>query len=191
MSREDEYFKTRDPQLCEASLEDLLDRLHTDHIDVLMLHWIDKEEDFEAAFDKNGYLGAALRLKTEDKARLLALSTHIVPIAERAIRSGFIDALMFPVNPAHDLLPGNYGLEEMWDESTQENLLDRKTDAVSTRIDLYLLCDQAGIGVIAMKPYAEYSPNQPTEAEYGGFRSTRKTVPVARCVWTGVHLVSG
>ena len=154
VSREGKYFKTRVPQLCEASLEDLLNRLHTDHADVLMLHWIDKEEDYEAAFDKNGYLSAALRLKREGKAQLLALSTHIVPIAEKAIQSGFIDALMFPVNPAHDLFPGDYGLSEMWDESTQENLLDRKTDAVTTRVDLYLQCDQAGIGVIAMKPYA-------------------------------------
>ena len=141
VSREGKYFKTRDPQLCVASLEDLLARLHTDHTDVLMLHWIDKEEDYEAAFDKNGYLSAALRLKREGKARLLALSTHIVPIAEKAIQSGFIDALMFPVNPAHDLFPGDYGLSEMWDESTQENLLDRKTDAVTTRVDLYLQCD--------------------------------------------------
>jgi predicted aldo/keto reductase-like oxidoreductase len=154
VSREGKYFKTRDPALCEASLEDLLKRLHTDHTDVLMLHWIDKKEDFETAFDKNGYLGAAQRLKREGKARLLALSTHIVPIAERAIESGCIDALMFPVNPAHDLFPGDFGLGEMWDESTQGKLLDKKIDRVATRGSLHLLCENTRIGLIAMKPYA-------------------------------------
>ncbi len=154
VSREGQYLKTREPALCEASFEDLLTRLHTDHIDVLMLHWIDKEEDFETAFNKNGYLGSALRLKSQGEVRLLALSTHIVPIAERAIQSGCVDALMFPVNPAHDLFPGDYGLKEMWDESTQRDLLDKKTDGVETRGSLYLQCEEAGIGLIAMKPYA-------------------------------------
>jgi len=137
--REGQYFKTREPALCEASFEDLLTRLHTDYTDVLMLHWIDKKEDFETAFNKNGYLGSALRLKSQGEVRLLALSTHIVSIAERAIQSGCVDALMFPVNPAHDLFPGDYGLKEMWDESTQGDLLDRKTDGVATRGSRLLL----------------------------------------------------
>lgn len=148
------YFRTREAEKCETSFEDLLARLHTDFADVLMLHCIDTDQDVEAVFDRNGYLGLALKLKRQGKVRAIALSTHIVPIAERAIESGFVDALMFPVNPAHDLFPGNYGLEEMWDESTLSKLKNQEIGEVTTRADLYRRCESAGIGLIAMKTYA-------------------------------------
>ena len=152
--REDKYHKTRDAALCEASFEDWLVRLRTDYADILMLHWIDEPEDYEAAFDKNGYLGLAEKLKRQGKARILALSTHVVPIAEKAIKSGAIDALMFPVNPVHDLLPGDFGISEMWDESTHKTLLEKNADRTESRRNLYLQCENAGVGLIAMKPYA-------------------------------------
>ena len=153
VEQDGKYLRTRDPALCEASFEDLLRRLQTDHADVLMLHCIDDDEDFERAFDRNGYLGSAMNLKSQGKARMIAISTHIVSIAEKAIQSGGIDALMFPVNPAHDLFPGDYGLEEMWDESTMLRLMSREVDSVTTRGNLYHRWE-AGVGLIAMKTYA-------------------------------------
>ena len=152
--REGKYHKTRDPELCVPSFEDYLKRLHTDYVDVLMLHWIDTDEDSAEAFDENGYLGAALRLKRDGRARCIALSTHIVGIAERAISTGQVDALMFPVNPAHDVLPGDYGLGRMWDAATHDELLRQRPDRGASRAGLYLMCEQEDVGLIAMKPYA-------------------------------------
>ena len=146
-----EFFKTRQPNLCKSSFEDLLSRLHTDHVDVLMLSWIDKDEDFEDAFSEKGYLDYALKLKREGKARVLALSTHRTSIAKKAIRSGHIDAIMFPINPAHDLLPGDFGLKEMWSSETYEQISISPT---MERRELYLQCEEEGIGLIAMKPFA-------------------------------------
>jgi len=117
--RNGEYYKTRDPDLCEVSFEDLLSRLHTDYIDILMFHWVDDERDYNKAFDRQGYLGLALRLKQQGKARFLALSTHKTSIGIKAVRSGFMDAIMFPVNPAHDLLPGD---APMWQKDTYREL---------------------------------------------------------------------
>ena len=158
VEKEGQFFKTRDTKRCEDSFWEFLSRLDTDHTDILMLSWIDQEDDFQAAFDENGYLGAALRIKGEGAARVICLSTHIVSVAERAIQSGVIDGLMFPVNAAHDMFPGDYGLNKMWDPDTQEELMGSTAEEVSARVTtrggLYTVCEQAGIGLIAMKPYA-------------------------------------
>lgn len=152
--RDGEFFKTRDPRMCLDSFEDLLKRLNTDHIDVLMMSWVDKEEDLEAVFDDDGYLGAVRRIVSEGRARCIALSTHIVGIAEKAIRSGLVEAVMFPVNPAHDSLPGDFGLGKMWDETTHDALVRTGGDGGASRAALYHLCEKEQIGLIAMKPYA-------------------------------------
>ena len=110
--KEDAVFKTRNPELAKTSFEDLLSRLGTRHVDILFFSWIDNEDDFDAAFDDGGYLDFALKLKKEGKARVVALSTHRVLIAERAISTGYIDAIMFPVNPAHDMLPADFDIFE-------------------------------------------------------------------------------
>lgn len=149
-----EYHKTRDTSLCETSFYDLLSRLHTDYIDILMFHWVDEKMDYEEAFDRQGYLGLALRLKQEGKVRFLALSTHRTSIAMKAMRSGFMDAIMFPVNPAHDLLPGDIGLEPMWQKDTYRQLSEDAIRPAEKRKELYLACQESNVGLIAMKPYA-------------------------------------
>jgi len=149
-----EYYKTRDPDVCEASFDDLLLRLRTDYIDILMFHWVDKELDYDEAFDRQGYLGLALRLKQEDKVRFLALSTHIAAIGMKAVRSGFMDAIMFPVNPAHDLLPGDISPELIWQKDTYRELSEEAIGPAEDRKEFYLACQESNVGLIAMKPYA-------------------------------------
>ncbi len=149
-----EYYKTRDPDLCEASFDDLLLRLRTDYIDILMFHWVDKELDYDEAFDRQGYLGLALRLKQEGKVRFLALSTHIAAMGMKTVRSGFMDAIMFPVNPAHDLLPGDISLELIWQKDTYRELSEEAMGPAEDRKEFYLACQESNVGLIAMKPYA-------------------------------------
>lgn len=139
---------------CEASLIDLLSRLRTDFIDILFLSWIDEEADFEKAFDRDGYLGLAPRLKREGKTRFLALSTHRTPIGMKAIASGVIDVIMFPVNAAHDLFPGNRGLDLMWNNDPYREQSEGGTSPAKDRQEFCLACLQNDIGIIAMKPYA-------------------------------------
>ena len=154
VERDGKYVKSRDPAECVASFKDFLKRIHTDYTDILMLHWFDSEEEVKAAFDANGFLGSALKLKEQGKARAIALGTHKTTVADMAIESGFVDAIMFPVNPAHDLLPGDYGLDEMWDEKIHRNLIEKRRAGGTARSNLYQRCESEGIGIIAMKPYA-------------------------------------
>ena len=148
------YTVSRDVPTCRDSFHDLLRKLNTDHVDVLFLHCVDREEDYDRVFDEEGFLGLALKLKREGKARFLALSTHVTSIALQAVSSGKIDAIMFPINPAHDLLPGNIGYGKYYspDSFTQES--DTTPNVDQDRKELYLSCFDKGVGLIAMKVYA-------------------------------------
>lgn len=43
-----QYTRTRDVKLCRQGFEDLLARMETDYIDLGMIHFVDRAEDWEA-----------------------------------------------------------------------------------------------------------------------------------------------
>ena len=149
-----QYCRSRDKVTCEKYFNDLLARLQTDYIDVLMLHFVDEPDDYEKVFSLEGLLELAKCFKKEGKARFIGMSSHNVPVALKAVGSGCIDVLMFPVNPATDTLPGDMKVETF----LQENLYDQSTiarqRATRERSELYHACAVQGVGVVAMKPYA-------------------------------------
>ena len=121
-----QYYKTRDRELSEKFYLDFLTRLKTDYADVLMLHNVDPEDEYEEVMDN--LLESAQRFQKKGKARFMGLSTHRPKVALRAIAEGIIDILMYPVNLAADAMPG--------------------------RKELLNTCVSNNIGLIAMKPYA-------------------------------------
>jgi aryl-alcohol dehydrogenase-like predicted oxidoreductase len=48
--KDGQYLRTRDKVVCEDFFNDLLKRLNTTYIDVLMLHFIDEMDDYERVF---------------------------------------------------------------------------------------------------------------------------------------------
>ena len=144
---------TRDLALCESSIRDLLKATDRPSVDVLMLHVVDKAEDCEAVFASGGLHDLSRRLRAEGRARWLGLSTHVVSIGLRAVQRGDIDVLMFPVNPAHDLIAGEAGLGAGWRQ--EAHLAAREAGAPSEdRRRLYQACEREGIGLLAIKTYA-------------------------------------
>src|SRR5512146_1869812 len=97
--------RSRDPAAAGACFEDFLARLGSDHVDVAMLFMVDEDSDYERVIAPGGTADLALRYKKEGKTRYIGMSSHYAPTALRAVRSGLIDVLMFPVNPAFDLVP--------------------------------------------------------------------------------------
>jgi predicted aldo/keto reductase-like oxidoreductase len=151
--KNDQYNRSRDKALCEHYFNDLLKRLHTDYIDVLMLHYVDETDDYEKAFNpEDGLLELALRLQKEGKARMLGMSSHRVPVSLQAVNSGYIDLLMFPVNPATDTLPGDIEIEAAFQASTYKQ--SRTETGATSRRELHHACAARGVGIVAMKPYA-------------------------------------
>lgn len=123
-----QYARTNDPVLAERSFHDFLARYHTDYVDVLFLHNLDLPEDYAAAMGPGGLRDVALRLRRAGKARAIGFSGHTVATSLRAIETGDVDVLMFPINLAGHAIPG--------------------------REELFRACVANGVGLVAMKPFA-------------------------------------
>ena len=72
----------------------------------------------------------------------------------KAVASGYIDVLMYPVNPAFDTLCGDMDLEETLEDNSYYQSVNAQTKPVIERRELYHSCSVHNIGIIAMKPYA-------------------------------------
>lgn len=149
-----QYYRTREPIQAERHAEDLLRRLDTDYVDTLMLHFVDELGEWAEASAPGGLLDIAQRWKKQGKARAVGMSSHKVGAAMAAVESGRVDILMFPVNPAFDLLPGETKLEALWEADPYTGLKAAGNQPVYSRRDLFLACQRSGVAIVAMKPFA-------------------------------------
>ena len=151
-----QYYKTTDREVSEKFFLDFLTRLHTDYVDVLMLHNIDSEEEYGKALEN--LMDLALRFQKEGKARFIGLSGHNPPVAMKAVKNDHIDVLMYPVNFTGDAMPG--------------------------RKELLSTCVNEGVGLVAMKPYAGGKLLQKVKSIYlehyqTGWKKYQKDIPAS------------
>ena len=142
-----QYHRTRDMELIKEFYFDLLKRLDTDYIDMLMLHFIDDLDDLEVCVN-GGMLDFALELKRKGAARMIGISTHVPKVAQAAMDTGEMDAIMFSINPMFDLMPENKGIYELFkDKETAGKTVTLNNE----RHALYAECQKRGVSLIAMK----------------------------------------
>lgn len=147
-----QYVKTRDEALCKEFLRQFYEKLDTDYIDVLFLHNCDTREDLDEIMD--GWMYAYAReLKDSGKAGFIGFSSHNTKIAMEAVRTGKIDVLMFPLNPLFNMLPQDTADARMKGREVQ-TMTEEEKEAYPTKQELYDLCEQMGVGIVAMKPFA-------------------------------------
>ena len=144
-----QYTRTRDVAQCRIAFEDLLKRLRTDYIDLGMIHYVDREEDWEKSVPGD-YLDYVKELKDQGIIRHIGLSTHNPVIAKKAAESGFVEMILFSVNPAFDLMPPTDEIENYFAAQYADHL--NGVDPV--RVEMYKLCEQHDVGITCMKPYA-------------------------------------
>lgn len=144
-----QYVRTRDVDKCRVAFEDLLERLQTDYIDLGMMHFIDQESDWEAVVS-GAYLEYVKELKKSGKIRHIGMSTHNPAIAKLAAESGFVEMILFSINPAFDMLPPTDNIDNYFVEEYQEGLGGINPD----RASFYKLCEQNDVGLTVMKAYA-------------------------------------
>lgn len=144
-----QYVRTRDVDKCRVAFEDLLERLQTDYIDLGMMHFIDQESDWEAVIS-GPYLEYVKELKKSGKIRHIGMSTHNPAIAKLAAESGFVEMILFSINPAFDMLPPTDNIDNYFVEEYQEGLGGINPD----RASFYKLCEQNDVGLTVMKAYA-------------------------------------
>ena len=141
-----QYKRTRDVEECKQGFQDLLDRLHTDHIEVGMIHITDSHEEWEAIQD-SPFLDYVFQLKKEGKIKHIGLSSHNAEVALCAAKSGWVEVIMFSLNPAFDQLRGG---AIPWEKGAMDNL-QGGIDPV--RVEFYDYCATHKIGVTVMKNF--------------------------------------
>ncbi len=150
--KDGQYYRTRDLSMCRDFFDDLLTRLHTDYIDVLMLHYIDTEEDADECLAENGFLGLAREYLQAGKARMLGFSSHVPPVAARLVATGMFDAMMFSINPAMDLMPPESTIDDLFGEPA-EKMASSEAAYEPSRYALYRQCEKEQTGIVVMKGY--------------------------------------
>lgn len=143
-----QYTRTREIEKTRRSFQDLLDRLQTDYIDVGMIHYVDSEEDFHTVFE-GPVLEYAKELKARGVIRYIGMSSHNPNIAQKAVESGWIDVLMFSINPAYDMESADTEIDDLIEFKGME-----KSGLVvdPARQKLYSACEAAGVAITVMKP---------------------------------------
>ena len=122
-----QYRLSRDGDENDRLFHDLLRRLGTNEVDVLMIQMVNRPESVDAILKPRGLMDLAQRLRREGKARHIGVSGHKVPALVKLLESCPVDVVMFPINIAWDMAPG--------------------------RKAIYDACRQQGVGLVAMKVF--------------------------------------
>lgn len=114
----------RDAKEAAAHIDLSLKQLKTDWIDIYQLHNVSNPQALQQALAPQGAYEAARKARDAGKIRYIGISSHSIPTALEALKTGLFQTLQFPFNfiesdPADELFP---------------------------------LARQKGVGIIGMKP---------------------------------------
>ena len=144
-----QYVRTREMKHVRPAFEDLLRRIGGGYIDLGMIHYVDQDSDWDACMNTE-YIRYVHELREKGIIRHIGLSTHNPEIAKRAAETGFIEMILFSVNPAFDLMPPTDNLDNYFAESYDADL----NGIDPSRAEMYRLCEQHDVGITCMKPFA-------------------------------------
>ena len=108
--KDGQYYRTREMEYVKPAFEDLLRRLQTDYIDLGMIHYVDSEEEWEK-IQHSDYLDYVMELKKNGTIRHIGISSHNPKAAVKAAQSGYVEMILFSINPAFDMLPASEDIE--------------------------------------------------------------------------------
>lgn len=144
-----QYVRTRDMKYVKPAFEDLLAGIQTDYIDLGMIHYIDSQEEWNSIQDSE-YLRYVKELKESGKIHHIGISTHNPRIAKLAATSGYIEMILFSINPAYDMLPASEDIDTLFQDEYDQKLMGIDPE----RAELYKLCEQKDVGITVMKGFA-------------------------------------
>ena len=144
-----QYVRTRDMSKVKPAFEDLLTRLQTNYIDLGMIHYVDDERDLDKVLNTD-YYKYVMELKAKGVIRHVGMSTHNPLLAQKVVKSGLVENILFSINPAFDMLPASEDINVYFAEQYGET-----TGGIAPeRVELYKLCEQYDVGITVMKGYA-------------------------------------
>lgn len=144
-----QYKRSRNLTEVKEGFAEMLSLLRTDYIDIGMIHYVDAVDDWEQIVN-GGVLQYVMELKKAGSIRHIGMSSHNPEVALAAVKSGYIEVLMFSVNPCYDLQPASEDVEELWAEKNYEAPL---VNMDAQRQELYETCQRLGVGITVMKAF--------------------------------------
>ena len=142
-----QYVRSRDLKYVVPAFEDLLHRMKTDYIDLGMIHYIDSQEEWDYVLQSD-YLKYVFELHEKGVIRHIGLSSHNPRIAKQAVESGFVEMILFSINPAFDMRPPTEDLDSMF-----EGYEGDFSGIDPERAALYRLCEEKNVGITVMKGF--------------------------------------
>ncbi len=91
----------RTRQAATEQIHRSLERLHVDHVDLVQLHALHEEADWQAAFGPGGVIEAVIQARDEGLAHFIGVTGHGVPVPEfhlRSLEQFDFDAVLLPYN---------------------------------------------------------------------------------------------
>ena len=143
-----QYVRSRELKYVRPAFEDLLRRLGTDYIDLGMIHYIDSADEWDRAMNGE-YLEYVLDLHKRGVIRHIGLSTHNPVIGKLAVQTGFIEMILFSVNPAFDMRPATEDIDLLY--TGYED--GRYSGIDPDRAELYRMCEEQNVGITVMKGF--------------------------------------
>ena len=143
-----QYVRTRDMKHVVPAFEDILKRMGTDYIELGMIHYIDAQEDWDRCMGTD-YIKYVHKLHDEGVIRHIGLSTHNPRIAKQAVETGFVEMILFSINPAFDMRPATEDLDSMFEGYDKADYCGIDPE----RAALYRLCEEKNVGITVMKGF--------------------------------------
>lgn len=143
-----QYVRTRDMKYVKPAFEDLLNRFHSDYVDLGMIHYIDSLDDWNNAMNGD-YIEYVHELHDKGVIRHIGLSTHNPKIGKMAVETGFIEMILFSINPAFDMRPATEDLDSMFAGYDKDQLSGIDTE----RAEFYQMCEANDVGLTVMKGF--------------------------------------
>lgn len=142
-----QYVRTRDLKYVRPAFEDMLTRLKTDYIDLGMIHYIDSADEWNKVMSGD-FIRYVHELHEKGKIRHIGLSTHNPVIGKLAVQTGFIEMILFSINPAFDMRPATEDLDTMW-----SGYDDKYAGIDPERAEFYRMCEENNVGLTVMKGF--------------------------------------
>ncbi len=142
-----QYVRTRDIKKVKPAFEDILTRFHTDYIDLGVIHFVDSVQEWNDLQDSD-FMRYVFEMKEKGVVKHLGLSTHNPLVALTAAKTGWIEMLLFSINPAFDMMAPSEDLFAIFEDNAFVNAQDR---IAPERAELYQYCEEHDIGITVMK----------------------------------------
>jgi len=91
----------RTKQAAYDSIRRSLERLHVDQVDMIQLHALHEEDEWQTAFGAGGVIEAVTQARAEGLTRFIGVTGHGVPVPEfhlRSLEQFDFDAVLLPYN---------------------------------------------------------------------------------------------